>query len=75
MSPLSKIAWIVNDRPEIAANAKKYIGIKEYIFKKLFDQYVVDYSLASAMGMMNLKNLNWDEEALEIAGVTRGAII
>ncbi|MDQ0272705.1 gluconokinase [Cytobacillus purgationiresistens] len=71
MSPLSKMAWITNDRPEIAAKAKKYIGIKEYIFKKFFDQYVVDYSLASAMGMMNLKNLDWDEEALKIAGVTR----
>ncbi|WML60354.1 gluconokinase [Neobacillus sp. PS2-9] len=71
MSPLSKITWIVNDRPEIATQAKKYIGIKEYIFKKYFDQYVVDYSLASAMGMMNLKKLDWDEEALMIAGITR----
>ncbi|WP_342429679.1 gluconokinase [Neobacillus sp. FSL H8-0543] len=71
MSPLSKIAWIVNERPEIATRAKKFIGIKEYIFKKFFDQYVVDHSLASAMGMMNLKNLDWDEEALNIAGVTR----
>ncbi|MFN2744943.1 MULTISPECIES: gluconokinase [Bacillus] len=71
MSPLSKIAWIVNERHEIASKTKKYIGIKEYIFKKLFDQYVVDYSLASAMGMMNLKTLDWDEEALSIAGVTR----
>ncbi|MFS0594750.1 gluconokinase [Cytobacillus horneckiae] len=71
MSPLSKMAWITNDRPEIANKAKKYIGIKEYIFKKLFDQYVVDYSLASAMGMMNLKNLDWDEDALKIAGVSR----
>ncbi|MBY0098416.1 gluconokinase [Mesobacillus maritimus] len=71
MSPLCKIAWIVNDRPEIATHAKKYIGMKEYIFKKLFNQYVVDYSLASCMGMMNLKNLEWDEEALEVAGVTR----
>lgn len=70
MSPLTKITWIVNDQPEIARKAKKYIGIKEYIFKKLFDEYVVDYSIASAMGMMNLKSLNWDEEALEIAGVT-----
>jgi len=70
MSPLSKIAWLVHDRPEIAAKAKKYIGIKEYIFKKLFNQYVVDHSIASAMGMMNLKKLDWDEEALEIAGVT-----
>lgn len=71
MSPLSKIAWIVNDRPEIAARTKKYIGIKEYIFKKFFDQYVVDHSLASAMCMMNLKDLDWDEEALKIAGITR----
>lgn len=74
MSPLSKIAWIVNDRPEIASHVKKYIGIKEYIFKKFFDQYVVDYSLASSMGMMNLKNLDWDEEALRIAGITRGQL-
>ncbi|NRG47152.1 gluconokinase [Bacillus sp. CRN 9] len=74
MSPLSKMAWITNDRPEIANKAKKYIGIKEYIFKKLFDQYVVDYSLASAMGMMNLKNLDWDEDALKIAGVSRDQV-
>lgn len=74
MSPLSKIAWIVNECPEIATNVKKYIGIKEYIFKKFFNQYVVDYSLASSMGMMNLKNLDWDEEALRIAGITRGQL-
>ncbi|WHY77594.1 gluconokinase [Neobacillus sp. WH10] len=71
MSPLTKIAWIVNDCPEIAVKAQKYIGIKEYIFKKFIDQYVVDHSLASCMGMMNLKTLDWDDEALKIAGVTR----
>lgn len=70
MSPLSKIAWLVNERPEIAEKAKKYIGIKEYIFKKLFNSYAVDHSIASAMGMMNLENLAWDEEALQIAGIS-----
>lgn len=74
MSPLSKITWIVNERPEIAVNAKKYIGIKEYIFKKFFDQYVVDHSIASCMGMMNLKTLDWDEEALKISGITRAQL-
>lgn len=71
MSPLCKITWIVNDLPEIAAKVKKYIGIKEYIFYKLFNQYVVDYSLASAMGMMNLNKLDWDEKALNVAGISR----
>ncbi|WP_307587815.1 gluconokinase [Paenibacillus wynnii] len=70
MSPLSKIAWIVNEYPEIANKGKKYIGIKEFIFKKFFDRYVVDHSLASSMGLMNLQKLTWDEEALEIAGIT-----
>lgn len=74
MSPLSKIAWLVNDCPEVAEKAHKYIGIKEYIFKKLFDRYAVDHSLASAMGMMNLKKLDWDEDALKIAGVTRNQL-
>lgn len=74
MSPLAKIAWIVNDRPEIAKKTKKYIGIKEFVFKKFFDEYVVDYSLASAMGMMNLKTLDWDQEALTIAGVARSQL-
>ncbi|MCM3322303.1 gluconokinase [Cytobacillus kochii] len=69
MSPLSKITWITNERPEIAQRTKKYIGIKEYIFKKFFNQYVVDYSIASAMGMMNLTELTWDQEALKIAGI------
>lgn len=70
MSPLCKITWLVNEHPEIALKAKKYIGIKEYIFKKFFDQYVVDYSLASAMGLMTLNTLDWDEEALSIAGIS-----
>lgn len=74
MSPLSKITWIVNERPEIAIKTKKYIGIKEYIFKKFFNQYIVDHSLASCTGMMNLKTLDWDEEALKIAGITHSQL-
>ena len=69
MSPLSKITWIENDIPEIANKTKKYIGIKEYIFYKLFNQYIIDYSIASCTGLMNLKTLSWDKDALAIAGI------
>ena len=74
MSPLCKITWLVNEHPEIARQTKKYIGIKEYIFKKLFNRYAVDHSLASSTGLMNLNNLDWDEEALAIAGITRSQL-
>ncbi|KMK76643.1 gluconokinase [Alkalihalobacillus pseudalcaliphilus] len=69
MSPLSKITWLTNDRPDIARAAHKYIGIKEFIFYRLFDEYVVDYSIASATGLFNLKELAWDKQALDVAGI------
>lgn len=71
MSPLSKILWLRREQPDIFSKTHKFISIKEYIFYKLFHQYIVDYSIASATGMFNLEEMDWDDEALEIAGITR----
>ncbi|MED1421255.1 gluconokinase [Bacillus smithii] len=70
MSPLSKLTWLRNEHPEIFARSYKFISIKEYIFYKLFKEYVIDYSIASATGMFHLNSLKWDEEALRIAGIS-----
>lgn len=70
MSPLAKLVWLRNDHPEVFEKAAKFISIKEYVFHKLFGEYVVDHSIASATGLFNLKNLTWDEGALTIAGVS-----
>ncbi|CAM2870532.1 gluconokinase [Paenibacillus sediminis] len=70
MSPLTKLMWLSREEQELFNKTSKFISIKEYIFAKLFGEYVVDYSLASATGMLNLEKLDWDEEALRIAGVT-----
>ncbi|MCP3796317.1 gluconokinase [Paenibacillus sp. CH40] len=71
MSPLTKLMWITRDLPDVATQTYKFISIKEYIFARLFHQYVVDHSIASATGLMNLQQLDWDEEALHLAGVTK----
>lgn len=70
MSPLVKLAWLRHEHQELFARTSKFISIKEYVFFKLFNRYVVDYSIASATGMFNLQDLNWDQEALQVAGVT-----
>ncbi|MFD1849777.1 gluconokinase [Oceanobacillus bengalensis] len=70
MSPLCKITWMEHDVPEISRKTVKYIGIKEYIFYKFFNEFVVDYSIASCSGLMNLESLNWDKGAMEVAGIT-----
>lgn len=69
MSPLVKLIWMREERPDLFAAARQFIGIKEYVFLKLFGEAVMDYSLASATGMFNLKMLAWDPEALLLAGV------
>lgn len=71
MSPLSKIAWLQHDCPNMVQNVEKYIGIKEYVFHQFFGKYVVDYSIASATGLFNIEKLDWDSEALKVAGITR----
>lgn len=71
MSPLSKLVWLRHEHPSLFADAYKFISIKEFIFYKLFQKFVVDYSIATATGMCNLKQLNWDEEALKVAGITK----
>jgi gluconokinase len=70
MSPLIKLIWLAQEHPQIFEQAAKFISIKEFIFYKFFQQYLVDYSIASATGLMNLEALSWDQEALAIAGIT-----
>ncbi|WP_047152903.1 gluconokinase [Aneurinibacillus tyrosinisolvens] len=70
MAPLSKLVWLKNEHADIFSRTAKFISIKEYVFFKLFNQYIIDYSIASATGLFHLENLDWDEEALRVAGVT-----
>lgn len=69
MSPLLKLMWLKEHKPHIFNTAYKFIGIKEYVFAKLFNRYVVDYSIASATGMFNLEQLMWDRLALDTIGI------
>lgn len=71
MSPLLKLMWLKDHEPAIFRQAHQFIGIKEYVFAKLFGRFIVDYSIASATGLFNLKKLDWDEHALKVAGVTK----
>jgi len=70
MSPLCKLLWFKENEQEIFNTAYKFIGIKEYIFYKLLGDFVVDTSIASATGLLDIKTLHWDEEILSFVGIT-----
>jgi len=71
MSPLVKLIWLKEREPELHASVRRWVGIKEYVFARLFGRFVIDYSLASATGLFNLEKLDWHDEALAAAGLTR----
>ena len=74
MSPLCKIIWIKETMPQLFVQTHKFISVKEYIFYKFFNKYIIDYSIASATGLFNSRNLTWCAEALEAAGISADAL-
>ncbi len=74
MSPFCKLIWLREHDPLLFRNAFKFIGIKEYVFFKLFATYVVDASVASATGLMNLETVQWDQDMLKVAGLEQNQL-
>jgi gluconokinase len=70
MSPLCKLLWMKDNAAELFRHAFKFISIKEYVFNKLFERYVIDYSLASATGLFDIYSLQWNDESLSLIGIT-----
>ena len=69
MSPLCKLMWMKDNLPVIFHNAHKFISIKEFVFYNFFGQYIIDHSIASATGLFDIYDLNWNSEALSVAGI------
>lgn len=70
MSPLVKIMWMRRHLPEVFNKAHKFLGIKEFVWRGLTGLFESDLSLASATGLLDIRNNVWDELALELSGIT-----
>ncbi|MCL7988738.1 gluconokinase [Sphingobacterium sp. lm-10] len=69
MSVLCKTMWMKEHDTNTFQQAYKFIGIKEYLFFRLFGTYMIDYSIASTTGLFNIHTLNWHAPALSAAGI------
>lgn len=69
MVPLCKIIWLKENAPKIFQAAFKFISIKEFIWYKLFEVYEIDHSIASATGLLDIKNLKWNDFSLKLCGI------
>ncbi|APX73222.1 gluconokinase [Companilactobacillus allii] len=69
MAPLSKMLWLKNEYPDTFNKAKKFIDLKTYVFFRLFGEYKMDYSIASATGMFNIFDLKWEPQVLQLLNI------
>ncbi|MCB9296470.1 MAG: gluconokinase [Lewinellaceae bacterium] len=69
MSPLCKLRWMQEERPQLFQQAARFLSIKDYILARLGGECRADISLASASGLMDIRELAWHAPALAYAGI------
>ncbi len=74
MYPLYKIAWLQQMHPQIFHKAQRFVSAKEYVLHQLTGEFRLDYAIAAGTGMLDVRSLAWDDEALAIAGIDVGRL-
>ncbi len=64
-----KILWMKNNEPDLFKKIKKIILPKDYIAYKLSGTFSTDYSDASGMLLLDVKNRKWSKEMLDICSI------
>ena len=65
-----KILWVKENEPDNFAKICKIMLPKDYLAYRLSGAFVSDYSDASGMLLMDVKNKCWSKEMAEICGIS-----
>ncbi|MEM0459251.1 MAG: gluconokinase [Thermofilaceae archaeon] len=71
---LPKILWLKRERPHIAAQASRYLLVKDYVVAKALGDPYIDYGNASGSQLFNITAKRWDDLALQLAEVDEGQL-
>ena len=65
-----KILWVKNNEPEIFEKIAKIMLPKDYISYMLGGNFSTDYSDASGMLLLDVKNKKWSKEMIDICSIS-----
>lgn len=74
MSPLCKIRWLQENEKEIFRNTATFFDLKSWLIYKIFNQKLIDESMASATGLYSGKTRKWSDLALDFCGINAGQL-
>ncbi|HEY3436269.1 MAG TPA: gluconokinase [Actinotalea sp.] len=70
MTPLTKLMWFTEHDPGLAARARWWAGLKDYVLSILTGTIATELSSASATAMLDLSTRDWNPTAVALAGIS-----
>ncbi len=61
----AKLRWLAQEQPAIFAQVHEWLSFGEYLHRRLLGKSVCSLSMASATGLLNTRQKQWDKELLQ----------
>jgi gluconokinase len=65
----AKLRWLRATRGATVRRTVRWGSLAEYLYRQLFGEWAVSYSMASGTGLLDVNRCEWDEQALQLAGI------
>ena len=66
----AKLRWLYENDRQTFDQAARFMGITDWLVYRLTGRWVTEYGLASGTGLLDIRTLHWDPQALGLAGIS-----
>jgi len=66
----AKLQWLKSEHAAKFRNTRRWLGFAEYLCLRLFDESATSISMASATGLFNQRDCNWDRDLVQAFGIS-----
>ena len=67
--PLPVVAWLRRHRPQLFAEAGRFMGLNDFVIHRLSGQIATDFSSGSKMLFADLESGTWSDRLCRLAGI------
>lgn len=67
--PACRVLWWRKQRPDVFAQARKYLLVEDYLLYRLSGHFVTEGSVCTSTGYLNIRTGTWWEEMLDFVGL------
>lgn len=67
----AKLVWFCRNFPDVAKRVRRWMSFGEYLHLRLLSTTACSVSMASGTGLFNQQTTDWDDETLQVIGITK----